>query len=403
MKIGIIREGKIPPDARVPFTPAQCVYLMQHFPVEVVVQPSEVRSYKDEEYSQAGVEMTNNLADCDVLMGIKEVPVAQLIPNKTYCFFSHTIKGQAHNMKLLRSLLEKNIKLIDYEVLTDHHGNRLIAFGHFAGMVGAHNAIWTYGQRTQAFELKRMKDCFDYAEAKLEYKTLTLPPIKIAVTGTGRVGQGAVEVLRDMGIRQVSPQEFLNQAFEEAIFVHLSSKNYAKRKDGTSFEYNDFYAHPGLYESAFEPYAKRSDIFVNGIFWDTRAPLFFTKEDMRCSDFKIRVIADVTCDLAPVSSVPSTLKASTIADPVFGYDPFTESEIAPYQPNGIDMMTIDNLPSEMPRDSSKYFGERFIELILPELLNGHSEVIRKATITENGTLCPRFHYLEQYLEGAISS
>ncbi len=398
MKIGIIKEGKVPPDARVPFVPAQCVQIMQRFPVQVVVQPSEVRCYSDAEYQDAGVTLQHNLSDCDILMGIKETPIAELIPNKTYCIFSHTVKGQSHNMKLLQAILEKNIELIDYELLTDANGTRLIAFGRFAGMVGAHNAIWTYGQRTGLFTLPRMKDCFDYAAAKMHYQKLQLPPVRIVVTGTGRVGQGAVEVLRDMGIREVSPTDFLRQYFmDEAVFTHLSSRHYMARKDGKPFDYNDFYAHPGHYDSAFGAYATCCDIFINGIFWDTRSPLFFTKEEMRQPDFRIRVIADVTCDLAPTSSVPSTLRASTIADPVFGYNPFTESESEPYQPHTIDMMTIDNLPSEMPRDASAYFGAQFIDRILPELLNGHSEVIERATITRHGMLQPRFQYLERYL------
>jgi len=339
-----------------------------------------------------------DVSDCDILMGIKEVPAAQLIDGKTYYFFSHTIKAQPHNRKLLQTILQKNIRLIDYEALTNERGQRLIAFGRFAGMVGAHNALWTYGQRTRAFAFPRMKDCFDYAAVKDYYKKIEFPPVRIVVTGSGRVGEGAAEVLRDMGIQEVLPEAFLQQPFEEAIFTHLRSRHYMMRKDGTPFVADDFYLHPELFESSFAAFTKISDIFINGIYWNPKAPSFFTKAAMRQADFSIRVIADVTCDLAPESSVPSTLKASTIAEPVFGYNPFTELETVPFQANNIDMMTIDNLPSEMPRDASAYFGEQFIQDILPEFFNPHSEVLRRATVTEKGQLTAHFQYLRSYVE-----
>ncbi|MBK7870367.1 MAG: alanine dehydrogenase [Saprospiraceae bacterium] len=398
MKIGIIREGKVPPDARVPFAPSQCAFIMKIFPIEIVVEPSQVRCYKDGEYEAAGIQLTNAMGNCDLLMGIKEVPLDQLIPDKTYLFFSHTIKAQPNNRKLLQAILKKNIRLIDYEALTDEHGNRLIAFGRFAGMVGAHNALWTYGQRTGAFKLARLKDHFDYAEAQMNYKAVKFPPIKIVVTGSGRVASGAVEVLRDMGIQQVSPDDFLNNIYNEAVFTQLSSKHYVTKIDGKPFDYNDFYNHPQRYKSTFEPYFKVADIFINGIYWNPNSPAFFTKEDMRRHDFNIKVIGDVTCDLAPRSSVPATIRASTIADPVFGYNPFTETETAPHQPGVIDMMTIDNLPSELPRDASYAFGEKFIQDVLPELLTEDSPVIKRATVTENGKLTDYFKYLQNYVD-----
>ncbi|MEM8528259.1 MAG: alanine dehydrogenase, partial [Bacteroidota bacterium] len=194
MKIGIIREGKIPPDARVPLTPKQCRKIEANFPVDISVEPSENRVFKDEEYVKQEVTLSKDMENCEVLMGVKEVPIDNLIPNKTYFFFSHTIKEQVYNRELLQAILAKNIRLIDYEVLTDEKSRRLIAFGRFAGMVGAHNGLWTYGKRTGIFELKRMKDYKDYAEAKAFYKAVQFPPIKIVLTGTGRVGKGAAEV-----------------------------------------------------------------------------------------------------------------------------------------------------------------------------------------------------------------
>jgi alanine dehydrogenase len=399
LKIGIIREGKVPPDARVPLNPSHCALAQKEFPVNIFAQPSEGRCFADEEYLHAGIELAEDLHSCDILMGVKEVPVDLLMPKKTYFIFSHTIKEQTYNRKLLQAVLAKSIRLIDYELLTDEQGQRLIAFGKFAGMVGAHNALWTYAQRTGQFQLKRMKDCKDYAEAIDLYKNTPWPPIKIVLTGSGRVGIGAAVVLRDMGIREVDPIEFLMEEFKEPVFTILHSEDYAGRKDRHHFDKPRFHSHPEEYRSIFEPYFQAADVMINGIFWNNRAPAFFSKEDMRRLDFRIRVIADITCDLAPISSIPATLKASTIANPVFGYDPFTEAECAPHQEHCIDMMSIDNLPNELPRDASTAFGSMFIYRILPELLKEKSEVLERATIAEGGKLTARYAYLQGYVEG----
>lgn len=400
MKIGIIREGKVPPDSRVPLTPEQCAFLNKSGKVQIVVQPSPNRCFDDEAYQKAGISLREDLTDCDVLMGVKEVPIEQLIPGKTYFFFSHTIKKQSYNRDLLLAVLEKNIRLLDYEVLTNEKGQRLIAFGKFAGMVGAHNGVMTYGNRTGKFNLKRMKDCHDYAEAKTIYKKMDLPPMKIVLTGTGRVANGAAQVLRDMGIEKVAPEDFVENEFQHAVFTQLGCGDYAAHKNGNTFNLQDFFQNPQNYESIFTPYIQASDVMINGIFWDNKAPAFFTKEEMKESDFRIKVIADVTCDIAPVASIPSTLRASTIANPVFGYDPIAEAEAIPHQANVIDMMTIDNLPNELPRDASQAFGEQFIEYIFQELLEQkEGGVIERASVSENGDLGKYFEYMRDYVEG----
>ena len=400
MKIGIIREEKVPPDSRVPLTPDQCVEMESKYAdqIQIFVQPSPNRCYKDSEYLSRQVKMKEDLSDCDVLMGVKEVPTDKLISDKTYFFFSHTIKEQAYNRKLLQTILQKRIRMIDYEVLTNERKQRLIAFGKFAGMVGAHNGIMTYGVRSGAYQLKRMKHVKDYQEAKEIYQNLHLPKLKIVLTGKGRVASGAVLVLKDMGIRQVEPNEFLEQDFSEAIFTQLDCKDYVARKDGQTFDLQDFFKNPQLHKNIFTPYIYASDVMINGIYWDNEAPAFFTKEEMKQPNFRIKVIADVTCDIAPQSSIPSTLRASTIADPVFGYDPNTEAEAAPYQEQVIDMMTIDNLPNELPRDASHAFGNQFMEHIMDELLLEKSEVIERATIANQGRLGKYFDYLSNYVK-----
>ncbi len=399
MKIGIIREGKNPPDSRVPLTPAQCAHLIKEKNLDIVVQPSPNRCFPDADYLALNIPMSEDLSDRDTLMGVKEVPIDLLVSDKTYFFFSHTIKKQSYNRKLLQAIVEKNIRLIDYEVLTNEKGQRLIAFGKFAGMVGAHNGIMTYGSRTGLYNLKRMKDCLDYAEAKSIYKDLSFPKMKIVLTGGGRVAAGAAQVLDDMGIKKVKPEAYLNTSFDEAVYTQLDCIDYVKRKDDSSFELNIFFEQPDLFESIFAPYYQSSDIMINGIYWDNLAPAFFSVEEMQSSDFNIKVIADVTCDIAPIASIPSTIKASTIADPIFGFNPSTGQEDAPFQDHVIDMMTIDNLPNELPRDASRAFGEQFINEILDELIKAESPVIIRASVALNSKLGPHFDYLSDYLRG----
>ncbi|MBY5957764.1 NAD(P)-dependent oxidoreductase [Membranicola marinus] len=399
MKIGIIKEGKIPRDARVVLKPSQCAYLRNKEGADLVVQSSEVRCYSDEEYRAQGVPVVSSVDDCDILLGVKEVPVAELIAHKTYFFFSHTIKAQPYNRELLRKILDKNIRLLDYEVLTDAQGKRLIAFGFFAGMVGAHNALLTYGRRSGSFALGRMKDAFDYAQIKKTYQDISWPAIKIVLTGKGRVGAGAAKVLDDMGIRKVNSDEFLQQDFDEAVYTQIDFDKYVRPKPSSRHGLKDFFEHPEEFESAFSPFAAVADVMINGVYWDNKAPAFFTKEDMRRSDYRIEVIADITCDIAPVSSIPSTLRATTIDDPFFGYDPVSEKETDPFQDHAIDMMTIDNLPNELPRDASTSFGQQFIEHIWPQIKAGDFEgdILLGATIAREGKLGPHFKYLEDFV------
>ncbi|WP_420460526.1 NAD(P)-dependent oxidoreductase [Neolewinella sp.] len=396
--IAVLREDKYPPDARVAITPTQLARLRKAG-YDVVVQPSPHRCYTDAEYTRLGVPLQEDVSDRQLLIGIKEVPIGRLIADKTYCNFAHVAKFQAYNQPLLRALLDKGITHIDYEYLTDDHGRRLIAFGYWAGMVGAHNGLWAYGRRSGAFELPRLKDLYDYAAAKSVYGELTLPgDLKVVLTGTGRVGAGAAKVLTDSGLRRVKPKDFLKPT-EGPVFTQLAVEDYARHRSGKAVQRKHFYQHSEEYVSAFAPYAAVADAFINGIYWDGKAPAFFTQKDMAGGHFHIRTIADVTCDIAPLSSVPSTLKASTIADPVYGFDPHTGKEVAPYAVDAIDVMSIDNLPSELPRDASKAFGEILLSTIVPEFDKPESDILERATITRNGQLGPHFTYLAAFAEG----
>jgi alanine dehydrogenase len=398
IKIGLIREGKVPPDKRVAFTPSQTEEIEQRFThAKVVCQPSAIRCFKAEEYSAAGIDVSEDLSSCDILMGIKEVPIDQLLPNKTYMFFSHTLKKQPFNRKLLQAVLQKNIRLIDYETLKDHQGNRLVAFGRYAGIVGAYNGLLAYGKRYQLFDLKRASDCFDINDLKIELRKVKLPPIKIALTGAGRVGKGAMESLDTVGIRKVLPADFLSQEFTESVYTQLSSADYHSRIEGGHFNREEFHQHPEKYQAHFIDFAKVTDLLLAGAFWNPKAPKLFEVTDMQKANFKIKVIADITCDIN--GSIPSTVKASTIVDPLYDFDPISQ-QTAPAlsSPSFITVMAVDNLPCELPRSASEEFGRDLIDRILQPLLVEDPEgIISRATMAESGKLTPRFSYLQDYV------
>jgi saccharopine dehydrogenase (NAD+, L-lysine-forming) len=400
IRLGLIREGKVPPDKRVPFTPFQVQEIMQRFPhVTVVVEESPYRCFQDREYRALNIEVTDDMQSCDVLMGIKEVPIERLIPEKTYLFFSHTIKKQPHNRKLLQEILRRKIRLIDYEALKDNLGNRLVAFGRFAGLVGAYNALWTFGKRYRLFELRRAYQCFDVNDLKLELRRISLPPTKIVLTGGGRVARGAMEALDSAGIRKVSVDDFLHRSFAEPVYVQLSSVDYHVRKEGGPFNREEFHLHPERYTSTILRFTRVADILIAGAYWNPAAPVLFRREDMLSPDFNIRIIADITCDID--GSIPSTRRASTIDDPIYDYDPLTHEVLPPLSGDRfITVMAIDNLPCELPRDASGEFGRDLLDKILDPLLVQDKEgIITRATIAENGHLTDRFSYLKDYVTG----
>lgn len=398
-RIGLLREGKIPADKRVPFTPAQTEEIEQRFPTaKIVCQESPVRCFTEEEYKTLSIEVADKLNDCDILMGIKEVPIESLIENKTYLFFSHTIKKQPHNRKLLQAVLKKNIRLIDYEALKDYQGNRLVAFGRFAGIVGAYNGLWTYGKRFNLFSLRRAFECFDVNDLKLELRKVQLPPLKIILTGSGRVGKGAMETLDSSGIRKVSPVDFLSKVYNEAVYTQLSSADYHERIEEGHFNREEFHKHPERYRSQFLKFTTVADLLLAGAFWNPKAPVLFKREDMLSQDFKIKVIADITCDID--GSLPSTKRASSIPDPIYDYDPYADSVKQPLSgENHVTVMAVDNLPCELPRSASEEFGRDLIDKILKPLLVNDSEgIIKRGTIAENGELTEDFKYLQDYVD-----
>ena len=314
MKFGIIKERKNPPDRRVVFTPEELVKLKEQFPeAEIKIESSDIRVFADEEYSKLGFEVTNDVSDCDVLIGVKEVPVEALIPNKKYFFFSHTIKKQPYNRKLLLACLEKNIRLIDHETIVDANNKRLIGFGRYAGIVGAYNGIRAFGMKYELFNLVKAETLTDKNALIERLRRPVLPPIKIVLTGHGKVGLGAKEMLDGMKIKEVSIEDYLTKNYDRPVYTHIDLEDYNKRIDGKPFDKKDFYTNPQEYTSNFERFTKVSDVFMAGHFYGNGAPVILTQEMLKAADNKIKVVADISCDVA--GPIACTLRASTIAEP----------------------------------------------------------------------------------------
>ncbi len=399
MKIGIIKERKNPPDKRVVFSPDACKELLEKYSgLEIKVESSDVRFFTDDAYKKVGITVTDDVSDCDVLLGVKEVPVDALIPNKKYFFFSHTIKKQPYNRKLLKAFLDKNISFFDHETIIKSNGARLIGFGRYAGLVGAYNGFRALGLRDKLFNLPKVESLNDLNEVKIELDKITLPNIKILLSGTGKVAQGAKEILDHLKIKEVSDALYLTSKFTEPVYCMVDVMEYSKRTDGKVGDRFKFYKDPSGYESNFMPYAKETDFFIAGHFYGTGAPYLFTREDAKSTDFNINLISDISCDVD--GPVASTLRASTIADPFYGYDPKTEKEVPFDDKNAITVMAVDNLPCELPKDASEGFGEMFMKNVIPSFFDDDkSGILERAQMTENGKLTARFSYLQDYVEG----
>lgn len=399
-KIGIIREGKTPPDKRVPLTPAQCKEVIKRFPdTEIFVQPSAIRAIPDSAYAAEGIPLRDDLSHCDILMGVKEVPVEMLIPEKTYFFFSHTYKKQPYNRGLLQAILGKKISLIDYELLTAQSGKRLIGFGRYAGIVGCYNGLLALGKKFDLYELKAAHRCEDRNEVEQELKKVHFPDgFKLVITGKGRVAGGALEILASIGLPKVTPEEFVENKITKPVFTQLGVSDYNRKKDGSNFETKEFYDHPERFESDFMRFAEMADMYVSCHYWDERAPFIFTREDAANEKFSIKIVADISCDID--GPVASTLRPSTIEDPLYGYNPLTEKETDFMDGDSIGVMAVDNLPCELPKDASEDFGRELLDNIFPELLGkSHSEVIEGARETTlNGELTEKYSYLREYVE-----
>ncbi len=398
-KFGIIKERKNPPDRRVVFSPDGLKNVKSKFPeASFVVESSDIRVFTDEAYKEAGFKVSNDISDCDVLLGVKEVPISNLIPDKKYFFFSHTIKKQPYNRALLNAVLDNNIELYDHEVIVNDRGFRLIGFGKYAGIVGTYNGFRAWGLRYASFELPKAETLSDQKELESVLSKIKLPNIKIVLTGKGKVGSGAKEILKAMKIKEVSVEGYLTENFNEPVYVQIDVLDYNTRKDGTIIDKNDFYNNPEAYKANFMRFARVSDIYIAGHFFGDGAPFIYTREDAKSKDFNIKVVADISCDID--GPVASTLRASTIADPIYGYDPQTENEVDFRNPGAITVMAVDNLPCELPKDASDGFGAMFLSYVIPAFFDEDKDgILERARMTQNGELTERFSYLQRYVDG----
>lgn len=401
MIIGIIKERKNPPDTRVPLTPQQCADILAKYPdVQIVVESSDTRCYSDEEYKDLGINIVTDMSACEVLLGVKEVPIDHLIDGKTYFFFSHTKKMQPYNQPLMRAFIDKKIRIIDYECLTYEDGQRILGFGFFAGVVGAHNGFLTYGKKHQLFDLPKAHEIHNYAELLSYYHQINLPNVKIAITGSGKVASGILEIMYHLGIQSIEPADYISKDYDYPVYTHLKGGHLYQHKVSKRYNREEFHQSPQKYESLFAEYLPHTDLLMNGIYWDKNIPRLFEASDVHNEDFRISVIADITCD--PFGSVPINVGASTIAQPVYGIDKLSLQKVAPFQNTNqtIDIMAVDNLPNELPRDASKYFGANFEKNILKPLLEGYEHpIIKRATLCNDGQLTDRYAYMKEYAYG----
>lgn len=395
----LIKERKNPPDRRVVFSPKKCQEVIKNFPdAKIIVEASDIRIFPDEAYREAGFEVLEDVSAADVMLGVKEVPTDALIPNKKYFFFSHTIKKQPYNRKLLRAILEKKIELFDHETIVGEQNNRLIGFGYYAGLVGAYNGFRALGLRDKLFALPKVESLPDLNSVKNELNKITLPKIKIILSGTGKVTRGAKEILDHLKIREVTDAEYLSGEFDEPVYCLIDVTEYNKRKDGGEFDKAEFYKDPSGYESDFMKYANVSDMFITGHFYGDGAPYLFTRGDAKKPDFKINLVADISCDVD--GPVASTIRPSTIAEPFYGYNAQSESETDFDAEGAITVMAVDNLPCELPKDASEGFGEMFLEQVIPAFFNNDANGVlaRAKMTTSEGKLTPKFSYLQAYVD-----
>ena len=395
MKIGILREEKVPVDRRVPFSPSQCKRIEDNFHnLQIYVQSSNIRCFSDQEYIDQGITVLDNLESCDVLFGIKEVPKDKLISNKTYFFFSHTIKEQEYNRDLLKKMIELNITMVDYEVLKYENGSRILGFGRYAGIIGAYNGLLTYGLKNDLYSLKPANKCLNRIEMDTELNKVHLSNEKILVTGKGRVGAGILETIKKLNIIEVGIDDYINNSFDYPVYLNIDVLDYNERIDGKQSDFSDFINNSSDYKSTFMKYANVTDIFFAGHFYGSGAPYLFTRNDVKSDDFNISVVADISCDID--GPVATTIKPSTIDNPIYGYNPHTESEDDFKSNDVVAVMAVDNLPCELPKDSSEDFGENLIKHIIP-IISNDNKIIHGATICQNGDLSEEFEYLRNYI------
>ncbi len=398
MKVGILRETKRWEDRRVAITPETADLIKKNYPhIELYAQSSSIRIHKDEEYERIGVPVVDDVSHCDVLIGVKEVSEEALIEGKTYFMFAHVAKKQAFNQGLFKEMAKKKITLIDHEYLTNKENNRLVFFGFWAGVVGAYYAFKGAAKRYLNKDIPGPEEAHDLNELHYFLKSLKMPPLKILITGGGRVASGALEIIHEMGIKEVTPTDFLNKEYKQAVYTQLDPEHYVVKEDG-SYDRKEFYNEPEKYKSCFAPYLLATDVFIPCHFWNHKSPYFFTMKDVQSGRFAMSVIADVSCDVP--GPIPTTIRTSTIKEPFYDIELASFKEKPAFSSSSnVTVMAVDNLPTALPYDASQYFARDIYYNVFPSLFGKDDEgIIERATILKDGKLTARYEYLKGYLE-----
>lgn len=398
IKFALIKERKTPPDRRVVFSPEKLKEVVQKYPeANFTVESSDIRIFSDEDYRRAGFKVSDDVSSCDIMLGVKEVPIDALISNKKYFFFSHTIKQQHYNRDLLREILSKNIELYDHETIVNARGSRLIGFGRYAGIVGTYNGFRMLGIKTDKFDLAKVESLPDFQAVLGQLDNVGIPPIKIVLTGNGKVAKGSKEILDHLGIKEINVKEFLNRNFDEPVYCKIDVLDYNKRIEGGPGTKKDFFQYPEQYQSNFFRFARVSDMFIAGHFYGEGSPELITKDEAKSKEFRIRYVADISCDIN--GPIASTIRPSTIAKPFYGYDPQTGTEVDFLKEDAIAIMAVDNLPCELPKDASEGFGEMFLNHVMPAFFNNDSDgILERARITKDKELTKRYKYLRDFVD-----
>ncbi len=404
-KIAIIRESRSD-DRRTPLVPAHIKELLSTFSdLSISVQPSEHRCFSDQEYEEQGAIITEDLSACNLVLGVKEIEPDLLIPSKSYMFFSHTSKIQPDNSaaaqgtpgmdkkELLKEILKKKITLIDYENIRDDLSRRYLGFGRFAGIVGCYNSLNLYLETLDQKPMPRAHELNSYEKLKDNIGKRDFGNARIIITGDGRVARGSLEFLEFANIQKVLPDEYLQYNNSSAIFCNLPTSAYVSNKDGNVFDLQHFINSPEMYISVLDKYMPSTSMLISSHYWDPKSPRLFEKKDIEKYN-NLKVIGDITCDVN--GSIPTTSRPSTIIDPYYYIDRTTLQEINQHN-QALAIMAVDNLPSELPKDSSKEFGDGIVKEVLPYILEKDDGRIKRATITENGYFLPSYKYLTNYI------
>ncbi len=433
MIIGIRREDKNKWERRTPLIPEHTKELIEQLGIQVMVQPSEIRIFSDEEYEKSGAILSEDLSRAEIIFGVKEVPVDKILPEKTYVIFAHIIKGQTHNMPMLAKLMELNCNLIDYERIVDEHGRRLIFFGKYAGYAGLVETFHALGRKLKLLGIdtpfKFIKQPYIYSgieeakEALHEAGNLIqqegLPqeilPFTVGFAGYGNVSKGAQEFFDLIPHIEITPLELLNNYDElksikdKLIKIVFKEEDTVKRKSG-EFNLQEFFNSPENYESRFEDYIPKLRVLLNCIFWTEKYPRLVTKNYLLKNpevSKSLFVIGDISCDIN--GAIEITYKATQPDEPCFTFNPFRDEFQDGIQRDGIPVMAVDNLPCEFAKESSTEFSN-VLKQFIPQILSNHfdkdfSELnlpypIKKAIILHRGKLTQDYKYIEKYLKGA---